>query len=531
MIDHDPIEALERRASAAAADLRARAGDRPVPAWHPVRSAVPVAPAPAVARPRPARLLAAAAVIVVLAATAAVAIVAVERRHDDTPPTSTTESGEVLAFETLAPPNGLELSGILHGERYLDADLTTALAIYGTGPDAPEVGVARVSGWTIESLDASGEHLTVDGTPAVDLAPFGMARHAVLIDDPARDAGLIAMSPTISPRRLIELLRSTTVDDGSPRIAGDALPSGWRLLGSDPSGPFRRGPMDISRRDVPARAVTYGGSIDREGVGDVPTSALEVTSEPTPASWELSLRLRATEVQATVVAGRPALLATGVAVRDEAPRWLAFEHSTGVLVQVIGWDLPVSAIEAAADQVAPITADRWSELEEQDQLGLLRRDDERPVLATGTADGTDGLRWALRVDANRTLDLRVAFSDLVNGTSGSSTTNEDPDALVRSMAATTGDDQRVLALLVRSDVASLRVGRGDQARADVPTTTLELDAATRELLGATADSRLVVVLLRADDDRATLLDDAGDVLATHVVRDDGLLDPEPLPGS
>ncbi|MEZ5204090.1 MAG: hypothetical protein R2701_06840 [Acidimicrobiales bacterium] len=124
--------------------------------------------------------------------------------------------------------------------------------------------------------------------------------------------------------------------------------------------------------------------------GDVPTSALEVTSEPTPASWELSLRLRATEVQATVVAGRPALLATGVAVRDGAPRWLAFEHSTGVLVQVIGWDLPVSAIEAAADQVAPITADRWSELEEQDQLGppprrATRWPPARPTGPTGSA--------------------------------------------------------------------------------------------------------------------------------------------------
>lgn len=515
----DLLDQIDARAAAAAADLRAHAADRPRPPFADGGAPVP-APLPS---SHPRRLLAAAAAVVALAVGAALVATSGDEAGDGPPATAVT-SGEVPAYETSAPPDGLALREVLDGEGPVLR--ASALAIYGD--DAPELGLAHMEGWTVESFGGGPGAVPIEGgeTPAIDVSHLGIAPHAVLVDDPTGDGAMVAVSPTLDTAELAALARSASVDGAQVRLGGASLADGrWRLLGDEPGGLFAVSPSATMRRGEGARGLAYGESLDRGGVGDVEAPALLVSSEPSSDTWQLAVQLGAADVQPTTVAGRDALLATTTAANGRPTRSIVWEPVDGARVQVTGWDLPLDAVSAAAEGVRPVSEAAWDELLVQQRLGELPASDV-DVLATGTFP--DGVRWSLQTSEGIALQLRVS-AEGDDGSSGSSSVADvGPASLLLASTTTTVGDRTWLAGMVRQDVARVLVDQGDRGTGTATDAVAVAPPASEGSGPIDAGARAFALEVPSGAEQIAFVDADGTELGRYAIREDGSLDAEPI---
>jgi hypothetical protein len=275
----DATPTLDDRAAAAARDLAARAGARPVPPFATPDEHDPVV-VPLTSRRHNRRPLAVAAAVV-LAVAAAGAVVAIrDRDHADRRGTPV-QTGTVRAHGAAWLPDGFVAIGAGEDPGEREAGASSELAVYGPTVDDPRVAVATLRDWSVDDLaDDGGPRFEADGVAAIDLSGSGLARHAVLIDDPASPGdGIVALSPVLGREALVGFARATTSDGPRATIRPTELPAGWSRLADDPSGVFAGSPIGGGRSGRSGtRAIAYGPAEATRSGGD-PTALRMVTVE------------------------------------------------------------------------------------------------------------------------------------------------------------------------------------------------------------------------------------------------------------
>lgn len=503
----DDLRALDHRGRAAGADLHQAASSRPLPTFTP--DAV-VAPAPVPLRPHRTgrRLLSAAAVVLALAA---VATVVATQGDEDDGTADEVVADQLRGWELGAPPAGLALAGAGEDVRDGAPAVSGTLSAYGPSPDDPQVGVSAMDGWSLNDMGATAKRFTVDGVEVADLAGFGLAPVALVIDDPDSPGdGIVAISATLDREELARLAMATTVTGGVARIDDAALADGWRLLTEDPSGPFLANSTAVARGGMAdARSVAY---LEVDADEGFPRS-MTITSRGGDEDQLQLVRLTADEVEEVEVGGVPALLTTqqlrGEGIDDRVQRAIAWQPRPGELVQITALDVEEQVLLDAAASARPIPEAAWADLVRQTTLGLLGQGGG-PVIAEDTLD--DGTPFALRFDPDgQTLKLNVAVDDDGEGSSGSATASTDmteaSDGARWLASATTDVAGRTFdAGLVSADVAFVSIRRGDQELVRLDARTLALDELATEALGEQLSASRWYVLERPDGaDRAVLI--------------------------
>lgn len=425
MTDQRELDALDRRAARAAADLRARAGARPRPPFEAEWVDVLPAPPPVDGRRSRRPLLVAAAAVVLIAG---MALGLVARSGDgDGGVAGPTTTGAFRPFAATELPRGMAVIGAAEspGEQSgPDGDGAIPVDVYGSDGGAPQLGVV-LSG-ELEPLTAGGETFDLGDGRVATAVDSGLPGSTLQLDLEGTSALLI--SPELDPPALARIAGGVSVERGRALLDEAQLPDDWRFLGTEPDLFALFSPLSISgRTGAPSAAVLYG-PVD----GD--TSAMAIVSSTQGDQFRLDvLRLVSTEVRSVQVRGHDALLATTASADTENLLTVAWLERPGELVRVSGYGLSEDDLLRMAESVEPVEPGAWEAMLREARLGGLVGPDGRPpgeVIGEGTF--ADGAAWVLRAPTTASeggdfLSLSVDTGEWVGsgGSSGGSVSSGD----------------------------------------------------------------------------------------------------------
>lgn len=453
---------LDERARPAAADLKARAAGRSVPAFDPERApTVPLAPAtgrtPAMRRP----LFGAAAAVAVVALLAGGLWISTRDSGEETPADQVV-SGSIQPYLPTDVPDGMELAAAFEsGPEELDgsfADDVGSLTTFGPAVDDPRVALFASSELTFGSdfdsgstdsgssdsgsglatctaqLEAGSEiescEATSDGAAGddrddrddIDVEEVevgdrtGYVRRdgvipGVLLEVPVNgDGGPVVnvFGPDVDLDVLIAIAAATTVEGLDVTVGPEGLPSGWHSLDTDPEGLALISPMAAFLGATGARS-TAAYYVD--GAAE---KTMIVNSSERPASSLHSQRLFLESADTVQVRGHEAIVGrfptgssnAGEGVTMSWPEgWVVrWTERPGEMLSLSGLGLTREELLAAAETLQPVDATRWRELLEATALGDLHPmfHDGRPSVELGRGRFADGTAWVLRYFAGGT---------------------------------------------------------------------------------------------------------------------------------
>lgn len=493
-MNDDRLSELDARATAAAADLRQRATDRPRPPFDADLVAL-VGRRRRSARPA----LAVAAVLVLVLG--ALAWWAGHRGSDQDPADVVTTDPRPFVLGHV--PKGLAMVGAAE----VTADPVVArggslpgpLAAYGPAPDDLRLGVAVFTSFDEDTAERGGTDLEIDGHQVFQFDGMGLGRRTAVAE--VRGHPILAVSPSLSRAELVDVLRSVTVDGDVATVPAGALPGGWSHQESAPDPFSVSSPAALSAGPVPRGSyVVYqrGGSSTSSGDKSSGTGTTTTTSSPpegeagvamvTVASsagdeGQLALaRLTADESEVVAVRGHRAVL-TRSAVGSGAiglSRSLVWLEAPGEVLRVGAIGLSDAELRDLAEHVQPVSASTWQDIQDRTQLGELdpANADAGPV--TRVADGhfADGTRWLVGVvaadgteGAGPSLRFSVADVASLDSSSTSFSTTADgsgPPPAIISQEIQAGGAHRYLAALVSEQVASAELRAADGTVVDRP---------------------------------------------------------------
>ncbi len=492
--ERDALDALDRRAADAAADLHARAGARAVPAFAADRDAV-VAP---LRRPdRRVRVVAIAAAVIVIAAVAGLLATRSDGPGDDDKATVTT--GEPRPFVTGAVPEGLQLNGVgdITGDGRATDDVmqmsgTGPVTLFGPADDDPRLGIsAFLSRQAADFATSTAEQVDLPGgRRGYRWDDRGLGAHALLVPDGDQ---LIVVVASEDGDWFRAVAGAATLDPaGTVDLHGADLPDGWRTLGQAPELLTLGTPLlamfdaaAVGRYAVYATpgttvsgASTSGDGSDStraDGAGDPPaddaTLLVGSTSGGTVQLHAASLLADTTET--TTVRGHRAVLTTsrGGGAEPFPTRSVAWLERPGELVRVSANGLSEDQLLAAAEGVEPVGTAEWTDLVERSQLGEFDPAASGGDLVVGDGRFPDGTRWRLTVNTgddpdhpSPSVDLAIASADPEDAdfsSSGTGTASGDGSAVLSTIELSSGG-RRYTGVLVGDEVARLELRRGDE---------------------------------------------------------------------
>jgi hypothetical protein len=395
-VNDDPMERaeqLDQRGAAAAADLRTRAGARPVPAFDPEAggSAGPPTSLPS-RRLTPRRWTAIAAVLVLLAGGGWL----VSRRDqggDQGPTTSTTDLP--APFITTNPPDGYRFAGAGNLRAATDPVALAPLAVYGPSVTDPGLGVTYQPTFGLEEV-TRGVRVDVPGHHARAFDDSGFGHHALIVQ--ADKGAVLLASPTLDRAALVRIAATTSVESGRPRFDEGTLPDGWHRLG------------DVD--DVMSISSPLGAMRGTSGEGWVAAygkdkSFVSVWSGRGDDLTVHASDLFVTETEPIEVRGHDAVLGHYPLVtnQDLGDGWtLSWLESPGAVVRISGTDTTRAEILKFADGLEPQSQADWKDLVERTQLGeFLGIDDPagtgdaRRYEEAGRGRFADGTAWRLEI--------------------------------------------------------------------------------------------------------------------------------------
>jgi hypothetical protein len=465
---NDPTN-LDDRAAAAARDLRDRAARRPAPTFDPAHI-----PAPATIsethRFSGRRLAAVAAAVVVLAGGAVVATQLVGDDDGDAQLTSTVDRARPFVAGWL--PDGFTMAGVFSSDgssmtgRGDAPDLLTDVHVLSSDGE-PEVAVALgptadlaedfVDEWTNETVEVSGRtvrHMTppVGNTTwsFVDASPRSVVVVGAGFDEADRD----------------RLAAETEIVDGQivlPDWAADrwdtpeVLPSAAAVmplvsLGAEPGSP------------------SHQAGYYRAGEN----ATLTVTSADVETDVIAVLPLFDEEARPVEVRGHAGLFVR-IASNDDRPWdtvYVTWQESPGVQLTVTGADLSEETLLRIAEDVRPVEADAWVQLERDTQLGRFAdaiNDPDVRTVEMAVGDLGESARWRFvyqePLDGGGESDRSAEVNLSVDGVDWSNSSGWIGTAPFGSTTVATSGEVRMAAGLFldasADDVASVRVDRLD----------------------------------------------------------------------
>jgi hypothetical protein len=413
---------LDERASAAAADLRARAGARPVPAFDPERAEALPAPLPT-STVRSRRPLLAVAAAVVLVAGAAAWWSSTSGPDDSQPATRTT--GNPRPYVATDLPDGFELTGVADLDGSDTGGAEGPLALFGPSADRPGLGVAFQPDYEVSDDGEQGDRIDVGGREAYSLGGKGLGRNVVVVAEGS--GGILLVSPTLDAEALARLAAEVTVDGTTVTVDPAALPDGWGPLATDAAGFGGLSPM------APMRGAGSGATVNyAKGA----KASIIVTSTPGDQDAVFTGILLADRFEELEVRGHRAVLTTvkiaianspdsGDEPTDLTMTTLTWLEAPGELVRVTGIGLGRDELVLVAEGVEPAGSQRWAELLKRSRLGDLggQSDPKSRVLGEGTF--ADGTAWKLRYtpasdDGSMASTSLTVATDGLSGSSSSS---------------------------------------------------------------------------------------------------------------
>lgn len=448
MNDQNTFDDLDRRAAAAATDLRELTTARPRPAFDPERPAAldPVGSGASAGSNRSRTLLAVAAVFLLLVA--GLGIWAATRPDPDRPdPVGTDTTGGIRGWEATDLPKGMELAGA--GDVGPGSDpssgprMEAVLGVYGPEPDQPTVGVAWMDGFdpAEASKDATTKLERLDGAApgggpayAVDDGSFG--RRAVIV--PRGSGAVVVLSPTLERDDLLDLVPHVSVRDD--RAVLDTEATSLRLSLLEQESLYALISAVASGSIHPSRAVAYTRAGSEQYLLVQATAGGEaLVALPTLVAP------RADAVRRTTVRGKDAIV-------GELPAGLVFlswQERPGEVVRIVGSGVDQQELLTVAAGLRPMSDAAWDDVVERSKLGDFqpdgyRADDDLIEVARGRLD--DGLAWVVRVGRKAgdgaTPELQVAMSgDSSSGSSGSGEQTSGPSSPPPAMRGMTELDQ------------------------------------------------------------------------------------------
>lgn len=487
MNEEQILNDLDERAIPAAADIEARAASRPAPAFDPDRApTVPFAsPGGAASSSRlrsPFFAAAAAAVVALLAA----GLWFGTRTDSNDDHADQVISGSIQPYLPNVVPEGMVLAGAGEedGSGRTDPGLNAfgALTTYGPALDDPRIAVTALrDGVGLDSSRVPDARQVSVGDRTGYLTENSGLGSGFTLEVPATESlagpSLIIFGPDVDEGLLVEVALGTSLDGLDATVSPEVLPSGWRLLASEPDGLMAAsGPMAVMRGSAQTRmAGAVYVSEDQER--SLMVSVAARTSESLHTQ-----RLFLAGVETVRIRGHEAVLGHTDAGSAEVEPGVTFSwiepyrsvqwmERPGEMITVAGLGLSREELVAAAESMEPVEPTRWRELVEAAELGDLEGESSYNAVRVELGRGrfSDGTAWVLR---HRTdddwLELSVALSGGSTeerfaeiGSEISDSGSADDDEAFQSSSTLQRGGRRFAYGWLRDDVTRVEVRRSD----------------------------------------------------------------------
>ncbi|HEX7136133.1 MAG TPA: hypothetical protein VF228_26365 [Iamia sp.] len=484
MTDDRTLTAVDERARAAAAGVRAAVAERPVPLFDPDLVRIDIDARPDRRRRTLVGLVAAAAAVLVVVA----AVVSLAGTGDDDSAPAVAP-GDLPRYVLRTAPEGFALA-VVHEAGGDSSDLAGPATVYGPAADRAALAVAPLPvDPEDESASESDVPLQAQDLPEVEVpgrrawdASEGIGEGALFVEVGDR---LVVVLGAGAGEATVAAAAAVTLDGEVASVPGDALPEDWSRLGDVPlldalgSLALSGGPEAGGR----AWGVSYG---PLDG-GDT----VEIVAVGVDAGGPLDVGLSGlltSDVEEVEVRGGPAVLAR---LHVEAPggttTWwtLRWEDRPGVVVEIVaasddrfGRD---DVLALAEDLVALAPDDLPALRHEADRYGL----DAPGVVVLGEGQFSDGSTWTLASEPGGETDISLTLrtsSPATGGTSmasaGSASADGDAGAPVTpfpgGVTVEEGEDLDWAYGEVRAEVATVEVRRpGGDVLGTGPTVSAE----------------------------------------------------------
>ncbi len=460
MNEHELLERLDERATAAAADLHSAAAARPIPEFD--AEHVLLTPLATTGRRRLTRPLVGIAAAAVLVAGAGVLWMAV--RDGSTPDPAempeTPATVEPRPFVATKLPEGMSMVGAFDDAQVGDdAALFGPATIYGPSDTEPGLIVYVLGEWSGVDVQDGLERFEVDGRQAYvsEVSVGGGGTMVILpLDD---DRAVIAGGPSLSRGELAELATRTAVDDLRATVPEDALPDGWRPLLVEPDAMGLMSPL------WSLRAASTSGAWSVYSTGDDGEMLAQLGSVVGGEARMFAATLFAERFEEATVRGRRALVIEYSRTSDFRAVTVTWLEKPGELLRLSGVGLSIEELLSMAEGVEPVSDDEFADLVERSKLGGLDAD---PALTVGEGRFDDGSRWVLRQGTDGSTpspELNVAIADDTGGSSsqsssGSSSGSESGRGLV-AVTTVEYEDRTFAAGFVTDGVVAVELRQPD----------------------------------------------------------------------